>query len=199
MSALTRRQNELLELLREHARAGRPPPTLDQLCDAMGLRSRGSMHKQIQALIAAGFVEPMDGQRRGVRLAQSALSEEGLPLLGRIAAGRPIEAIRQPEYLEVPSTLRGRGECYVLHVRGDSMMDAGILDGDWVVVERRDQARNGEVVVALIDDAEATLKRIYQLPGKVILHPENAAMEPLEYAPERVRIQGVVVGLMRRY
>lgn len=196
--ALTRGQRAVLEHLRATRDSRADPPTLDELCRALGLRSRGSLHKHIQALVAAGYVEPMSGRQRGVRL-----SERGglatLPLVGRIAAGRPIEALESPEELEVPGQLRGRGRCYVLQVRGDSMIGEGILDGDWVVVEQRDQARDGEIVVALIDGGEATLKRIEQTPGVCILHPANAALAPLRYAPERVQIQGVVVGQMRAY
>ena len=99
----------------------------------------------------------------------------------------------------MPPPLRTDKPCYVLEVRGDSMIDMGILDGDWVVIEQRDQARNGEVVVALIDDQEATLKRLEYRNGKVVLHPENAQMQPMTFEPERVRIQGVLVGQMRRY
>ncbi len=197
MINLTRRQEEILVLLKSggfgHA------PTLDELCTALGLSSRGSMHKQVQALVEAGLVEPLGGRQRGVRLTDAAGGDDELPLLGRIAAGRPIEALSTPETIQVPPALRGRGECYVLEVRGDSMIDEGILDGDWVVIESRDQARNGEIVVALVDDAEATLKRIEQRPGWVLLHPANPSMEALKYAPERVRIQGVLVGQMRRY
>ena len=196
---LTRRQRELLGALRDWP-ADAPAPTLDELCTALGLRSRGSLHKQLQALVAAGLAEPMEGQRRGVRLTAAALDDPGtLPLLGRIAAGRPIEAVSRDERIAVPPQLRGRGECYVLEVRGDSMADDGILDGDWVVVEQRSHARNGELVVALVDGEEATLKRIEQRPGRVLLHPANAAYQPLALEPDRVTVQGVVVGQMRRY
>jgi repressor LexA len=99
----------------------------------------------------------------------------------------------------VPPALRTQRDCYVLQVRGDSMVDEGILDGDWVVIEQREHARNGEIVVALVDGSDATLKRIEQRPGKVVLHPANAAMKPMTYPPDRVRIQGVLVGQMRRY
>jgi repressor LexA len=196
---LTRRQQEILDYLREQAFD--PPPTLDELCRALGLSSRGSLHKHISALVEAGLVEPMDGKHRGVvlREAAPAASEDQLPFLGYIAAGRPIEAIPQPETLEVPAALRTGRPCYVLEVRGDSMIEDGILDGDWVVIEQRVQARNGEVVVALVDGGEATLKRIEQKPGQVILHPANGHMAPLRYAPEQVQVQGVLVGQMRRY
>jgi repressor LexA len=198
--ALTRRQRAVLESLRERRLRQVHPPTLDELCRSLGLQSRGSLHKHIQALVAAGYVEPLSGRQRGVRLrAPDADDTLTLPLLGRIAAGRPIEALHDPQELDVPRQLRGKGPAYVLQVRGDSMIDEGILDGDWVVIEQRDHARDGEIVVALIDGEDATLKRIEQLPGVCILHPANPALEPLRYAPERVHIQGVVVGQMRAY
>ncbi len=198
--ALTRRQQAILEHLRESRERQAHPPTLDELCRELGLRSRGSLHKHVQALVKAGHVEPLSGKQRGVRLREA--DQDGLlslPLLGRIAAGRPIEALENPQDLEVPRQLRGKGRCYVLQVRGDSMIDEGILDGDWVVVEQRDHARDGEIVVALIDGEEATLKRIEQTPSACILHPANPNLAPLRYAPERVRIQGVVTGQMRVY
>lgn len=196
--SLTRRQQEVLDFLRAAAAAFAHPPTLDELCRAMGLASRGSMHKHISALVEAGLVEPMDHRQRGIRLAEAAHGN-ALFLLGRVAAGRPIEALPNPEAVEVPAGLRGRGRCYVLEVRGDSMIEAGILDGDRVVVEARECAEDGDLVIALIDGSEATLKRLAHRGGKVVLVPANGALSPMEYAPERVRIQGVVTGLLRAY
>ena len=197
---LTRRQQEIYEYLQTHAREFPHPPTFDELCAALGLSSKGSLHKQIQALIDAGLVEPMNNQRRGIRLADlPEHNENQLPLLGFIAAGQPIEAIEQNETVEVPEFLRTGRSCYVLEVRGDSMIDEGILDGDRIVVEQRDSARNGEIVVALVDGSEATLKRIEQKRGAVILHPANTSMKPMRYLPDQVQIQGVLVGQMRRY
>jgi repressor LexA len=141
----------------------------------------------------------MDGSHRGIRLVEQQAAENGIPLLGRIAAGRPIEAVPQPETMQVPEELLGRGTCYVLQVSGDSMCEAGILDGDYVVIEQRDSALNGEIVVALVNNEEATLKRIEQQPGRVILHPANATLEAMSYAPDAVQIQGVLRGLLRRY
>ena len=200
-ATLTRRQLEIYEYLKTHLDEFPHPPTLDELCEALGLSSRGSLHKQVQALIDAGLVEPMNHLRRGIRLvaAEDPVEPGGLPLLGYIAAGRPIEAVTTPETVQVPPALRTARDCYVLQVRGDSMVDEGILDGDWVVIEQRDSARDGEIVVALVDGNDATLKRIEQRPGKVILHPANAAMTPLTYPPDQVQIQGVLVGQMRRY
>jgi repressor LexA len=200
MKDLTRRQTEIYNYLLENAEYFDHPPTLDELCQALGLASRGSLHKHIQALVRAGLVDPVDGSHRGIRLAEApAPQEEGIPLLGTIAAGRPIEAVAQPEYLQVPGELLGSKPCYVLRVRGDSMIEAGILDGDYVVIEQCDSACNGEVVVALVNNEEVTLKRIEQTPGRVILHPANAAMEPMTYAPELVQVQGVLRGLLRSY
>ncbi|GAB4176238.1 MAG: transcriptional repressor LexA [Rhodocyclaceae bacterium] len=196
-SPLTRRQQAVYDFLLEHRAEFSHPPGLDELARAMGLASRGSLHKHVRALVEAGLVEPMERRRRGIRLMQR--EQAGLPMLGRIAAGRPIEAIAQPGEVEVPQRLRGRGRCYVLEVRGDSMREDGILDADLVVVEARTQARNGEIVVALIEGTDATLKRIEQRPGRVILHPANRAMSPMSYRPEQVTIQGVVTGLMRGY
>lgn len=203
-AGLTRRQRSILDHLLARHQAGDPPPSLDALCDALGLRSRGSMHTHVKALVDAGLVEPMNGKQRGVRVRAR---DDGahdrpptqLPLLGSIAAGRPIEAIELPEHMEVPAHLRTDGTCYVLRVKGDSMIEDGILDGDCVVIERRGYARNGEIVVALVDGSEATLKRIYQRPGEVVLVPANAALEPISVPPERITIQGVVVGQMRSY
>lgn len=200
---LTRRQQEIFEYLRSHLDGFPHPPTLDELCDALGLKSRGSLHKQIQALIEAGLVEPMNNLRRGIRLTDAtedpAGGDDGLPLYGYIAAGSPIEAISNPEMIDVPTQLRTSEPCYVLEVRGDSMIDEGILDGDWVVIEHRDRARDGEIVVALVDGSEATLKRLEQRSGEVVLHPANAALSPMHFSPEQVQIQGVLVGQMRRY
>lgn len=199
-TALTRRQQALYDYLLDHEARFEHPPTLDELCEALELSSRGSLHKHVQALIEAGLVEPMNRKQRGVRLAQTPMfAESELPLLGYIAAGRPIEALENQEGIEVPSSLRTDKPCYVLQVKGDSMIEDGILDGDLVVIEKREQARNGEIVVALIDGCDATLKRILQRPGEVVLCPANSAMEPMPYPPDRVTIQGVLVGQMRSY
>jgi len=196
--SLTRRQQEIYDFLSQHNDEFEHPPTLDELCSALGLSSKGSLHKQIQALVDAGLVEPMNNQRRGVRLAREG-DDSALPVLGYIAAGQPIEAIEQRETMQVPDLLRTDRPCYVLQVRGDSMIEEGILDGDHIIVEQRDQARNGEIVVALIDGSDATLKRIEQTPGEVILHPANSQLSPMHFSPDQVSVQGVLVGQMRSY
>ena len=202
--SLTRRQQEIYDYLREQLPRLPHPPTLDELCQALGLKSRGSLHKQIQALIDAGLVEPMNNLRRGIRLTQAANEPEGgdaeeLPLYGYIAAGQPIEAISNPDTIAVPPPLRTQNPCYVLQVRGDSMIEEGILDGDWVVIEQRDTARNGEIVVALVRGEDTTLKRLERHSSEIILHPANSNMQPQHYHPSEVQIQGVLVGQMRSY
>jgi repressor LexA len=196
---LTRRQTEIYNYLVDNARYFEHPPTYDELCEALGLASRGSLYKHIQALVSAGLVEPMDGSHRGIRLVEREPEEAGVPFLGTIAAGRPIEAVARREFLQVPAELTGSRPCYVLQVSGDSMIEEGILDGDYVVIESCSSARNGEIVVALINREEATLKRIEQTPAEVILHPANITMLPVAYPPEAVEIQGVLRGLLRRY
>lgn len=208
---LTRRQAELLAWLRVHLPQSDHPPSLDAICSALGLASRGSLHKHVQALVEAGLVEPLHGRQRGLVLTVAAMagvaaaSPAGapsgftLPLLGRVAAGQPIEAIEDADTIEVGTAWAGRDDHYALTVRGDSMIDEGIHDGDVVVVEHRTHARNGELVIALIDGTGATVKRIEQKAGRIVLHPANAAHVPLVFAPAQVTIRGVVKGLIRRY
>lgn len=199
---ITRKQREIYEYLYEHQDEFRDnPPSLDQLCHHLGLKSRGSLHKHIHALIDVDLVEPLEGLHRGIRLTprEDEHGENELPLVGRIAAGVPIEAIEDVERIEVPEQLRTGNECFVLQVKGESMIEAGILEGDHVIIEKRSNARNGDVVVALIDGEEATLKTIEQHPKQVILYPANSTMEPFTYHPEQVEIQGVLVGQMRSY
>ncbi len=195
---LTRRQQQIYDYLKRNEHRFDQPPSLTQLCELLGLSSRGSMHKQITALIEAGLVEPMNHQHRGIRLKHGDNPNE-LPLMGYIAAGEPIEALENPEPIEIPPALRTTHPCFVLQVRGDSMIEDGILDGDYVIIEQRSQAPQRAIVVALIHGENATLKRLEKHPDRIILHPANADMEPMEFKPEEVRIQGVLVGQMRRY
>jgi len=207
MSALTRKQQAILDFLLDNQAQFPRPPSLNELCQALGLKSRGSLHLTLSGLIDAGFIEAMGHKHRGVRLTAKALAlrESGqqrshaLPLVGSIAAGKPIEAIEHAEWVSVPDQIRTAQSCYVLKVKGDSMIEAGILDGDWVVIEQRSHARNGEIVVALIDNQEATLKYIEQTADEVLLIPANSSMEAMRFHPSQVSIQGVLVGQMRSY
>jgi len=203
---LTRKQQEIFDFLLQNQDQFNHPPTLEELCAAMGLKSRGSLHSQIKALIDANLIEAPERKQRGIRLTEYAKSlvnkteiSGALPFVGTIAAGRPIEAIETISYMAVPDELKTDNPCYVLKVKGDSMLEEGIFDGDWVIIEQRSHARNGEIVVALVDKAEATLKFIEQYPHETLLIPANSTMQAMHYRPEQVEIQGVLVGQMRSY
>jgi repressor LexA len=203
---LTRKQQEIFDFLAQNQDKFRHPPTLEELCAGLGVKSRGSLHAHIKALIDAQLIEAPERKQRGIRLTAYALDligmgdkEGGLPLVGSIAAGRPIEAVQTISYMAVPEQLKTEKPCYVLKIKGDSMIEAGIFDGDWVVIEQRSHARNGEIVVALVNKSEATLKFIEQYPHEILLIPANANMQAMHYRPEEVEIQGVLVGQMRSY
>jgi repressor LexA len=197
---LTAAQHRLLAALRQWQESGEPPPTLAQLCQYLGLSSKGSLHKQVQALVDAGLVEPMAGLARGVRLTPEAQDPRPtLPLLGRIAAGRPIEACFDSERIEIPPGLCPNGHAYVLEVRGESMIDAGILDGDRVIIDADRHPRRGDIVVALVDGREATLKRLGRTGPPLVLEAANPNYPAQILDPGRVQFQGVLHALWRRY
>jgi repressor LexA len=200
---LTARQSDVYRFIRDFIAAHGQGPLLAEIAEGVGMRSKGTVHRYVQSLVQAGWVEWMPGRHRGIRLARGEGDPEGagcsIPLLGKIAAGRPIEAIAGQDTLNLADFFMGRDR-FVLRVQGDSMVQAGILDGDMVVVEKRQRAENGAIVVALIDNDEATLKRIrYNRDGSITLVPANPELAPTTYGPERVQVQGVVVGQMRSY
>lgn len=205
---LTRKQQDLFYFLLDNLDNLPQPLTLEALCSAMGLKSRGSLHGHIKALIDAELLEAPERKQRGIRLTERGKSyakpkpntqENRLPLVGVIAAGRPIEAVENISYITVPHQLQTEKPCYVLKVKGDSMIEQGIFDGDWVIIEQRSHARNGEIVVALIDKSDATLKIIEQYPHETLLIPANPDLNVMRYRPEQIEIQGVLVGQMRSY
>ncbi len=197
---LTQLENRILRFVRGFIAQHGYGPTLTEIGAAMGIKSKGTVHRYVQSLKNKGVLEHVERGWRGIRLAgESPLHSTTLPLAGRIAAGHPIEAIPDQEELDLGALFVAENR-YALQVKGDSMIDMGILDGDWVIIERADTAQDGDVVVALIDDETATLKRFKRLPdGDILLIPENAELAPQQYAPERVRIQGRLVGQLRRY
>lgn len=204
--SLTRKQQQIFDFLLQNQDKLSQPLTLEALCAEMGLKSRGSLHSQIKALIDANLVEAPERKQRGIRLTEYGKSfakadnnPDALPFVGVIAAGRPIEAIENVNFMTIPEQIRTENNCYVLKVKGDSMIEQGIFDGDWVIIEQRSFARNGEIVVALIDKAEATLKFIEQYPHETLLIPANAQMPTMRFKPSQVEIQGVLVGQMRSY
>ncbi len=198
---MTERQKQIVDFIRRYRARRGISPTQREICEEFGYSSFGTLQKHIRLLMEKGVLVRDWNKRRSLVLAEeerrSPASE--VPLLGRIAAGRPIEVLPGDETVPVPEALTRKGENYVLRVTGDSMIEDGIHDGDLVVVHRREKANNGEMVAALVN-GEATLKRYYHEPdGRVRLQPANAAMPPLVVPERDVRIQGVVVGLMRRY
>lgn len=207
MNTLTRKQREIIDFLLQNQQTFAYPPSLDKLCAALGLKSRGSLHRLIQGLIEAELIEALDRKHRGIRLTEKAkkIGQESigtphsLRYVGMIAAGKPIEAVEDIRYMAIPDEIKTDKPCYVLKVKGDSMIEEGIYDGDWVVIEQRSHARNGEIIVALVDKSEATLKFIEQYPHETLLIPANAKMEAMRYHPAQVEIQGVLVGQMRSY
>jgi repressor LexA len=205
---VTDRQRAILEYLHEYIEQNGYPPTVREIGEAVGLRSPSTVHAHLAQLERAGLLRRDPTKPRALELADRRREEPSrepevrrLPLVGQIAAGGPLLAEENVEdYLAVPETLSTGGEEFLLRVKGDSMINAGILDGDIVVVERRQDARNGEIVVALAGDDEsadeATVKRFFRENGRIRLQPENDALEPI-YAPY-VHILGKVVGVFRK-
>lgn len=175
-------------------------PTLVEIGNAMEINSKGTIHRYVQNLRNKGMLAQPERGWRGIRLADDALSTSTtLPLVGRIAAGQPIEAIHNQEEINLSEMFVGKDR-YALQIKGDSMIDIGILDGDIVIIEPRNTAEFGDVIVALIDDQEATLKRYKRLKdGSVELSPENKDLKPMVYDASRVKIQGILVGQLRSY
>ncbi len=196
---LTTQQKRVLDFIRAFIRRHGHSPSLREIGEGVDIQSRGAVHRHVQTLIDRGVLKRTRSGWRTLELVESDETPLSLPLLGKIAAGRPIEAIPGHDEINIAEMLLGE-ERYVLQVEGDSMIDAGILDADLVVIQRTDTADDGEIVVALIDDQEATLKRLFHLSGKRIkLVAENKNLSPLIYPADRVRIQGVLTGQLRSY
>lgn len=201
MTYLTERQRDILQYIREYRRERGVAPTHREICEAFGFSSYGTVYKHLSILEKKGMIRRDWNQKRGVELTEPPAAEgavKELPLFGTIAAGRPLEVSQGDETIAVPDHLTARGDNFVLKVRGDSMIEDGILDGDFVVIARREQAENGDMVVANVA-GEVTLKRFYRERNRVRLQPANAAMAPIYALPEDVSIQGIVIGLMRRF
>jgi repressor LexA len=196
---LTTQQKRVLDFIRAFIRRHGHSPSLREIGEGVDIQSRGAVHRHVQTLIDRGVLKRSRSGWRTLELVESDETPVSLPLLGKIAAGRPIEAIPGHDEINIAEMLLG-ADRYVLKIEGDSMIDAGILDGDLVVIQRTDTADDGEIVVALIDDEEATLKRLFHLSGRRIkLTPENRNLSPLIYPADRVRIQGVLTGQLRTY
>jgi len=198
---LTKRQREILDYLSDFIQQHGYAPSLEEIGKRFGLSSLATVHKHLTNLQDKGFIRRAWNRSRSVEVVPSRVGGRSLdvPLLGFVAAGKPIEAITTSETISVPEDFVGKHDTYVLRVRGDSMIDEQIRDGDFVIVEDRKTAENGEMVVALLESSDVTLKKFYRENGQIRLQPANPAMKPLFVAPDHVTVQGVVIGVMRRY
>ncbi|MCI0337327.1 MAG: transcriptional repressor LexA [Acidobacteria bacterium] len=199
--ALTPRQLEILDFLLRFQQKYGYAPTIAEIRKHFHLSSPATVHEQLAALEREGKIRRQRNIQRGIEILQSSFpgGEYEIPLFGQVAAGSPIEAILQRETVFVSPDLYGPDR-FALRVRGDSMRDEQIADGDFIVVERSETARNGQTIVALIDDHEATVKKFYKENGQIRLQPANDEYKPIIVKPpQRVKIQGLVVGLIRRY
>ena len=226
---LTRKQHELLMFIHERIKESGVSPSFDEMKDALDLASKSGIHRLITALEERGFIRRLAHRARAlevVKLPEAATARirapfkphvvqgskpsvppqtagndsQSLPVLGRIAAGTPIEAIQhERDRITVPTDLMGSGEHFVLEVSGDSMIEAGIFDGDFVVIKKGDTAQSGEIVVALVMGEEATLKRFRKKAGSIALEAANPKYQTRVFGPDQVEVQGKLVGLIRRY
>jgi len=199
---VTRRQKEMMDFLDDYIERNGYAPTIEETADHFGLRSLATVHKHLTNLQKKGLIKRDWNRSRALELVPTTVKVQAveLPLLGRVAAGSPIEAITSSETIFVPEDMVGRQETYVLQVKGDSMIEEQIRDGDYVIVENRRSARDGEMVIALLDGENATLKKLYREGGgRVRLQPANASLSPIYVDQDRLRIQGVVIGVLRKY
>lgn len=201
--ALTKRQREILDFIEGFLRFRGYSPSFEEIAEHFGYRSLATVHEHLQNLQAKGYIKKNYNESRSIELsrAEIRMGAVELPLLGSVAAGQPIEAIENRESIAVPEDMVAGSVAghYVLRVRGDSMIEEGIRDGDYVVVKQREMAHNGEMVIALIDGEHATMKKYFREGATIRLQPANPALEPMRFHEERVRIQGIVVGVIRRY
>ena len=222
---LTRKQHELLTFIQDRLLATGVSPSFEEMKEALDLKSKSGVHRLISALEERNFIRRLPNRARALevlRMPETAVKAPSpapggktkappmvpqaanenvleIPLHGRIAAGLPIEALEGQSTLSVPAALLGPGEHYALEVSGDSMVEAGILDGDYALIRKAETARDGEIVVALIADSEATLKYFRREGAMIRLDPANRAYDPQRYKPDQVRVQGKLAGLLRRY
>lgn len=217
---LTRKQHELICFINDRLDETGVSPSFEEMKEALDLKSKSGVHRLISALEERGFLRRLPNRARALEVLKMPERAEAkataapstrrivpepandvieVPLHGRIAAGVPIEAFEGSTMLPVPAALLGAGDHYALEVAGDSMVEAGILDGDFALIRKQDVARDGEIVVALIEDSEATLKYFRREGAMIRLDPANRAYDPQRYAPAQVRVQGKLAGILRRY
>jgi repressor LexA len=200
---LYRRQKQIVDYIAQYIQANGHSPTLQEIADAMGLSSLATVHEHIATLVRKGVLKKYDGSVRGLEITDPRYGSSGagvdLPILGFIAAGKPIEPYTDPNasFTVSPTMVSGKKRSFVLQVKGDSMVEEGILDGDYVVIEEEQEVKNGDIVVALLENGLATLKRFFKEATRVKLEPANSSMSPI-YATN-VKVQGKVVGVIRKF
>lgn len=211
ITMLTFQQEKLLKFIIDYQKQNNVTPSFDEMKDGLDLKSKSGIHRIVSALEERGYIKKLNNRARAIEIIKNVnlIDTESdknknniisIPILGKIAAGLPIEAISDnTNYIELPETLLKKGEYFILNVEGDSMIEAGIFDGDQVVIRKANDANNGEIVVALIDNNEATLKRIFKRGQQVALQPENSNYKTVIYGPDRIQIQGVLKHLIRSY
>ena len=204
---LTKQQDKLFNFLKNYFSKKNIMPNFDEMKDALDLKSKSGIHRLLNGLEERGYIKKLVNRARAIEIIKTNITRNkshdeivSLPLLGQIAAGAPIEAISDDtNYIDFPKSLIGNGEFFVLNVKGDSMIEAGILDGDKAIIKKTQTAENGDIIVALIDNEEVTLKRLLKRSGQVALQPENKAYETRIYGHNRVKIQGILSNIYRNY
>jgi repressor LexA len=202
--ALTKRQWQVYDFISEFVQSHGYSPSFEEIGEGLGLNSLATVHKHITNLETKGLLKRDYNRSRSIDILpprgklKQAMTPGVLPLLGRIAAGRPLEAVETPETISLADFTRSK-EVYVLEVRGDSMQDEHIVNGDYVLIERAERANDGEIVVALVKGSDATLKRIYREGEQIRLQPSNATMAPIMVPAQDVQVQGRVIGVLRKY
>ena len=196
--ALTKKQKEVLDFITEYVRENSYSPTQKEIQEHFGFKSLGSVQDYIKYLTTGGYLNNDSHSVRGLMPSHVQQNSEDIPLLGSIAAGTPIEAIENTDMISVPSHMLGRGKFYALKVKGESMIEDGILSGDVAIIKHQTQADNGQIVVAVIDN-ETTLKRYFKKAKQIELHPANKTMKPIIIKDKECEIRGLMVGLLRTY
>ena len=204
---LTQQQEKLFNFLVFYFSKNNIMPSFDEMKNALNLKSKSGIHRLVYGLEERGYIKKLVNRARAIEIIKfnkeiNDNPEEtiSLPILGRIAAGSPIEAIsHNTNFVDFPRSMLGQGEYFILEVKGDSMIEAGILDGDNAIIKRTETAENGNIVVALIDNEDVTLKRLFKRSGQVALQPENKSYETRIYGPGRIKIQGILSNILRKY
>ena len=208
---LTYQQENLLKFIISFQKKSNVTPSFDEMKIGLGLKSKSGIHRLVSGLEERGYIKKLTNRARAIEVIKNVVptihefdakddTSIAVPVLGKIAAGHPIEAISDnTNYIDFPQSFLGKGEYFLLSIEGDSMINAGILDGDQALIEKSNDANNGEIVVALIDNNEATLKRIFKRGQQVALQPENPSYKTIIYGPDRIQIQGILRHLLRSY